>query len=186
MKKIENIEDINEILNLKESKNELEEKVKTECKGFTITDEIIKIDNLKTKVLKYVLYKKRTEQEVRKKFEEEPVEFLEQVIETLKQLKYINDENYIERAITEYIALKDLSIKELIYKLIAKGIKKEDLEIYINNNIEELEEYELRSAINIIKKKLRNEDIIKIKNKLFSKGYKSHIVNKALEELENL
>ena len=61
---------------------------------------------------------------------------------------------------------------------------KEDLEIYINNHIEELEKYELKSAINIIKKKLRNEDIIKIKNKLLSKGYKSHIVNQAIEELE--
>ena len=183
MKKIENIEDINNILNLKNTDKGLEEKNKTGCKGFTITEEIMQIDNLKTKVLKYVLYKKRTEQEIRKKFEEEPIEILDTVIETLKNLKYIDDENYIERAISEYIALKDLSIKELSYKLMAKGIKKEDLENYINNNSEELEEYELKSAINIIKKKLKNEEIVKIKNKLFSKGYKSHIVNQALEEL---
>ena len=183
MKKIKNIEDLNNILNLKKSEDDLEEKKQTGCKGFTITEEIMAIDNLKTKVLKYVLYKKRTEQEVRKKFEEEPVEFLDQVIETLKGLKYIDDENYINRAISEYIALKDLSIKELSYKLIAKGIKKEDLESYISNNWEELEEYELKSAINVIKKKLKNEEIVKIKNKLFSKGYKSHIVNQAIEQL---
>ena len=184
MKKIENIEDLNNILNLKKSENDIEEKKQTECKGFTITEEIMAIDNLKTKVLKYVLYKKRTEQEVRKKFEEEPGEFLDDVIETLKGLRYIDDENYINRAISEYIALKDLSIKELSYKLIAKGIKKEELENYINNHIEELEEYELKSAINVIKKKLKNEEVVKIKNKLYSKGYKPHIVNQAIEELE--
>ena len=184
MKKIENIEDINNILNMKESNDTLEENRQTGCKGFTITDEIMQIDNLKTKVLKYVLYKKRTEQEIRKKFEEEPAEYLDQVIETLRGLKYIDDENYINRAISEYIALKDLSIKELSYKLIVKGIRKEELESYINNHIEELEEYELKSAINIIKKKLKNEEVVKIKNKLYSKGYKSHIVNQAIEELE--
>ena len=146
-------------------------------------EELKEFDNLKTKVLKYVLYKKRTEQEIRKKFEEEPIETLDIVIQTLKSLKYIDDENYIERAISEYLALKDLSIKELGYKLITKGIKKEDLESYINNHREELEEYELKSAINIIKKKYNSEDAIKIKNKLFSKGYKSHIVNQAIEEL---
>ena len=63
MKKIENIEDLNNILNLKKSENDIEEKKQTECKGFTITEEIMAIDNLKTKVLKYVLYKKRTEQD---------------------------------------------------------------------------------------------------------------------------
>lgn len=184
MKKIENIEDINNILNSKIDLNSnLEKQSKNGCKGFTITDEIMAIDNLKTKVLKYVLYKKRTEKEVRKKFEEEPIEFLDKVISILKELKYIDDESYIERAISENISLKDLSIKELSYKLISKGIKKEDVENYINNHREELEEYELKSAINIIRKKLKNEEIVKIKNKLFSKGYKSYTVNMALEEL---
>ena len=29
-----------------------------------------------------------------------------------------------------------------------------------------------------------NEEVVKIKNKLYSKGYNSHIVNQAIEELE--
>ena len=33
-----------------------------------VSNELLEFDQLKTKVLKYVLYKKRTEQEVRKKF----------------------------------------------------------------------------------------------------------------------
>ena len=114
MKKIENIEDLNNILNLKKSEDDLEEKKQTGCKGFTITEEIMAIDNLKTKVLKYVLYKKRTEQEVRKKFEEEPGEFLDDVIETLKGLRYIDDENYINR-----VDLDDDRVQELAGCLVA-------------------------------------------------------------------
>ena len=82
------------------------------------------IDNLKTKVLKYALYKKRTENEIREKFSEEDENLLEDVIENLKELNYINDKDYIERSIQEFIALKSLSIKEVSYKLLQKGIKK--------------------------------------------------------------
>ena len=72
-------------------------------------------DKLKTKVLKYVLYKKRTEKEVRQKFSSSDVNqnMLEDVIENLKENGYISDEKYIERAINEFMALKNLSIFEL-------------------------------------------------------------------------
>ena len=76
------------------------------------------LDNLKTKVLKYALYKKRTENEIREKFSEEDENLLEDVIENLKELNYINDKDYIERSIQEFIALKSLSIKEVSYKLL--------------------------------------------------------------------
>lgn len=82
---------------------------------------IEKFDNAKTRVLKYVLYKKRTEHEVRVKFSnmyEE--EILEDVIAYLKQADYINDLEYIKKA-----------IKETKYKLQQKGISKEDIEKYL-------------------------------------------------------
>ena len=60
-------------------------------------DYVEEFDKLKTKVLKYILFKKRTEQEVRQKFREDSGEMLEDVIEELKELNYINDENYIQR-----------------------------------------------------------------------------------------
>ena len=53
---------------------------------------IEEFDNAKTKVLKYILYKKRSEQEVKQKFSnvmEE--ELLEDVIDYLKEANYIND-----------------------------------------------------------------------------------------------
>ena len=87
-------------------------------------EEFEKFDKMKSKVLKYVLYKKRTEQEVRQKFAKELEEkILNDIIEELKENSYIDDYNYIERAVNEYTNLKSLSIKEIKYKLYSKGIK---------------------------------------------------------------
>ena len=116
---------------------------------------IEEFDEQKTKVLKYILYQKRSEQEIRRKFSSTiDEEMLEDIIEYLKEAKYINDKEYIEKAINNFIALKNLSIKELQYKLLAKGISKNDIEDYIAENREELEQYEIKSAQNIFYKKL--------------------------------
>ena len=49
-------------------------------------EEFEKFDKMKSKVLKYVLYKKRTEQEVRQKFAKELEEnILNDIIEELKE-----------------------------------------------------------------------------------------------------
>ena len=53
-------------------------------------DEIVEFDKLKTQVLKYVLYKKRTEREVRQKFTENTGILLDNVIEYLKQENYFD------------------------------------------------------------------------------------------------
>ena len=133
--------------------------------------EIEEFEVLKTKVLKYVLYKKRTEYEIRHKFSENTGNMLENVIEYLKENNYINDDKYIERAVNEYINLKNLSINELKYKLLSKGIDKNKIEDYIYANWDELVEYEIKSAKAIYIKKERmmeKEEIIIFLNK---KGY---------------
>ena len=49
-------------------------------------------DSAKTKVLKYILYKRRTEHEVRQKFSNiMQEELLDDVIEYLKEANYIDD-----------------------------------------------------------------------------------------------
>ena len=67
-----------------------------------------KIDKLKTKILKYIFYKKRTEEEVLEKFKNEDSDILDETIENLKELGYINDEKYVDRFMHEAIALKTL------------------------------------------------------------------------------
>ena len=114
------------------------------CKaGFTITDEILKEDKLKSQVLKYISYKKRTESEIRQKFADEDQNILENVIYYFKSQNYINEEDYIERSIREFLNLKNLSIKELTYKLLQKGINKKILDDYVFKNKEMLVKYEI-------------------------------------------
>jgi len=120
---------------------------------------IEEFDKEKTRILKYILYKKRTEKEVRRKFSNEIEEnLLEDIIEYLKEAKYINDNDYIERTINNFMILKNLSIKEIQYKLQAKGLTKNQIEDYFSENREELEEYEIKSAKNIANKKSRTMD----------------------------
>ena len=137
-------------------------------------------DKLKTKILKYVMYKKRTEQEIRRKFSEEASEMLEDAIEHLKEIGYINDQNYIERAVSEYINLNNLSIKELKYKLQAKGIQADTIEDYIYNNSDKLEEYEINSARNIIIKKQNAMEEQQLIQFLLKKGYKMDFIKEAI------
>ena len=143
---------------------------------------IEEFDKEKTKVLKYILYKKRTEQEVRNKFSTTIDEnMLEDIIEYLKEAKYINDKEFIEKTINNFMLLKNLSIKEMQYKLIAKGLSKNDVEDYIYENKEELEQYEIKSAENILYKKSISMEQEEIKQYLLKKGYKLENINRAIE-----
>lgn len=144
-------------------------------------EEIEEFDKLKNKVLKYVLYKKRSEAEIRQKFSENAGKMLDNVVEYLKENNYINDNLYIEKTVNEFQRLKNMSIKEIEYKLLAKGIKKDNIDEYIQKNKEELLEYELNSAKKIYMKKqmiMDKEDIIFYLRK---KGYVQDII-KTIEE----
>ena len=144
---------------------------------------IEEFDKAKTKIIKYIIYKKRSENEIRRKYEKEIDEnMLEDIIEYLKEAKYIDDSEYIRKTVNNFIALKNLSIKELKYKLLAKGLNKNDVEDYIYNNKEELEEYEVKSISNIIYKKSASMEQDEIKQYLLKKGYKSDNISKAMEE----
>ena len=115
---------------------------------------IEEFDKEKTRVLKYVLYKKRTEYEVCQKFKNViESNMLEDIIQDLKDNLYINDEDYIERAVSEFMAINTLSLKEIKYKLRSKGVHSNTIDDYIFKNEEELKEYEAKCAEKIVEKK---------------------------------
>ena len=110
---------------------------------------------------------------------------LEDIIEFLKEEKYIDDNDYIRRCIEEFKKLNSLSLKEVTYKLSQKGINKNILDEYIYNNREDLLQYEIDSAKKIIIKKSKaSDDIEDIKNFLYRKGYMSETIVIALDELK--
>ena len=139
-------------------------------------------DQQKSKVMNYILYKKRTEQEVKNKFQSTiQNEMLCDIIEYVKEAGYLDDSDYIQKAVSEFMALKNLSIKELTYKLYAKGISKDKLEDYLYEHKEELEEYEKKSASHIFNKKRNAVEREEIKAYLMKKGYKQDIIKEVVE-----
>ena len=145
-------------------------------------DEIEEFDKLKTQVLKYVLYKKRSEVEIRQKFSKNAGKMLDNVVQYLHDNDYINDDEYIKKSVNEFQRLKNMSIREIEYKLLAKGISKNKIDNYIYQNKEELIDYELQSAKNIYIKKqtvLSKEEIIQYLNK---KGYMSEAISEIEEQ----
>lgn len=147
-------------------------------------DELEEFDKLKTAVLKYVLYKKRSEAEIRQKFSKNAGKMLDNVVQYLQENNYINDDIYIEKAVSEYQRLKNMSIREIEYKLLSKGIDKNKIDSYVFDNKEELLNYEINSAKNILTKKQnllsKDEIIIYLKKK----GYTSNSI-KEIEEVED-
>lgn len=138
---------------------------------------IEEFDKAKTKVMNYIMYKKRTEYEVKNKFEKTLEEnLLNDIIEYVKEAGYLSDSNYIERAVAEFMAIKNLSKKEISYKLYSKGINKNLIEDYFQIHNEELYEYELKSARTIYNKKINIMDEEEITNYLRKKGYKESIL----------
>lgn len=138
----------------------------------------------KTQVMKYILYKKRTESEVRKKFCHTIEEnMLDDIIEYVKEAGYINDKEYIKRLVNEYMALKSMSIREIKNKIYSKGIYADDIEDYLYENKEELESYELKSAEKLANKK-RGMEPQKLKLYLVNKGFDTDTINKVLKDEE--
>ena len=93
----------------------------------------------KTKVMNYITYKKRTIQEVKNKFQNTiQNDLLCDIIEYVKEAGYLNEEDYVKRAVNEFMALKNLSIREMKYKLYQKGLQKEVIEDYFDAHIDEI------------------------------------------------
>ena len=143
-------------------------------------------DKAKSKVLKYILYKKRSKQEVKNKFSSViSNEMLEEIMDELEENGYINDNSYIERAVAEFIALNNLSLKEVKYKLMAKGISSSLIEDYISENEEKMQEYEINSAKNIILKKQNQMTDEEIMTYLLKKGYKTSNIRNAIKKIDD-
>ncbi len=133
-----------------------------------------KFDEEKTRVFKYITYKKRTEQEVRNKFRAQIEEkMLDEIIDYLKEAKYLDDYDFIERQVREYMNLKTMSITEIKYKLATKGIDRKLIEKYIEQNYDELQEYERKCIEKIKSKKAGTMEEQELQQYLYRKGYKT-------------
>ena len=99
---------------------------------------IEEFDKEKSKVMNYIMYKKRTEKEVKNKFQNTiQNDLLCDIISYVKEAGYLSDSDYVRRAVNEFMALKNLSLREIKYKLYTKGVNKEAIEDYFYEHKEE-------------------------------------------------
>lgn len=142
-------------------------------------------DKLRSKVLRYSLYKKRTEKEVHDKFINENQAYMDAIIEFLIEDEYLDENKYIEEYVYESTLLRNQSIKAIEYKLIEKGIDKNKIRQYLSVNDDDLLLYEIKSAKNLLKKR-ENLDAEKNISYLLNKGYRIENIRKAVEELAEI
>lgn len=137
---------------------------------------------LEDKLMKYVVFKKRTESEIKEKCKllKYDDENIDEIIDYLKENDYIDDEKYVERFIQNVIKLKNCSINEIRIDLLKRGIEEYLISKYIN---EELEEFEEKSANVLASKKIKTMDVQKLKRYLLNKGFSYTNVSKAIDNL---
>lgn len=137
------------------------------------------------KIMKYIVFKKRTEEELKNKCKmlKYDDETIEQIVEYLKENGYINDEVYIEKYIKNVTRLKACSIREIKIDLMKKGINEELIDKYITDDLESFEE---KSAKELAIKKSKIGDIEKVKRYLLNKGFSYTNVAKAIDNLADL
>ncbi len=135
------------------------------------------------KLMKYVVFKKRTEMEVRQKCArlEYKEDYIEEIINYLSENKYIDDERYVEKHVNEIMRIKKASIYEIKLDLLRRGIDRDYIENYISAHREELEDFEYKSAKKIVDKKIQTEDIEKIKKYLIGKSYSYKVISNAID-----
>ncbi|MBP3285031.1 MAG: RecX family transcriptional regulator [Clostridia bacterium] len=87
----------------------------------------------RSKAVNYILYKPRTKQEVYRKLMDSEYEekIVQDVVDALIELGYINDEEYTKKFIENQKKVKKLSINMIKLKLKNKGIPEEVIEKYI-------------------------------------------------------
>lgn len=124
----------------------------------------------KEKAVRYLVIARKTEHEVRMKLKKQKFqdEVIDEVIDYLINIGYINDNEYVDAYIRQCMHLLNYSIFEIKQKLLQKGIKK----YIIEEKLEKLKEtnYENELIQKLLNSKLKNMDDIKRKKYLYRRG----------------
>lgn len=134
---------------------------------------------------KYISYKNRTEKEVKDKLLEKDYseEVIENILETLREYNYVNDEKYaidMQKELINFKMYGEYRIRQILFQ---KGINKE-----IVDCLEYDYEKMYNNAIKLLKSKYKNiSPDYKEKQKIFGfltrKGYSYDIIKESYEEV---
>ena len=124
------------------------------------------------KAIRYIGISKKTEYEVIKKLKGLKVtsSVIEQEIEYLKELGYIDDIDYAKSYIKQCSNMQNYSIYEISNKLLQKGVKASIIEQEID--VLKYSDYESKVITKLIEGKLKAYDEMKQRNYLYRRGFK--------------
>ena len=167
-------------------KDELDDKKIEELKSY---DEI----NFGKKVAyRFLNFKPRSEKEVRSKLRSHKLsdESIDKIIDSLKEFKFINDEQYAKMFIESKVSLKPEGRRSLKIRLAQKGIGKETSEKTVEENYtEETEFQKAQDLFKKYKKKVKAKTPLEKKQKcyrhLLSKGFSFDLINRVLKIEDN-
>lgn len=127
----------------------------------------------KEKALRYLVVAKKTENEVRNKLKKSNFDedIIDKVVDYLKDLKYIDDDDYVDAYIRQCMRLQNYSIFEIKNKLLQKGIKKYIIEEKLENLSQT--EYESELINKLVNGKLKNMEPLKQKQYLYRRGFRN-------------
>lgn len=164
------------------TKDELDEK---RIEELTSYDEI----NFGKKVAyRFLNFKPRSEKEVRSKLKGHKLseESINIIIDSLKEFKFINDEQYAKMYIESKISLKPEGRRWLNVRLAQKGIGKETAEKTVEENYSEETEFQKARELYLkYEKKLKDKTTVEKKQKcyrhLLSKGFSFDLINRVMK-----
>lgn len=147
-------------------------------------EEELRYDNFKSRIVRNLLLRLKTEKEVRDKYSryDDSDLYLERAIEEIKEYGYIDDEKYARLYIQDAIILeKRNSIFELKQKLIQKGVSSNYIYNAISENEEKLNELEQKVIKKILYNKRKQEED-KVISYLYRKGFNTRNIQNAVAD----
>ena len=106
---------------------------------------------------------------------------IEQVIERLVELKILNEKHYLE-SLFNYYCRSMFSINKMKNKFYIQGFEKNDVDEFISNAIFENPDLEFDLLVNFVKKKkLKTEDELTLRKKLFQAGFNNENIIRFLK-----
>lgn len=128
-------------------------------------------EEAKEKAVKYLVLALRTETEVRNKLKKLDVEeeVINEVLEYLKRINYIDDSKYVDAYLRQCISIPKYSKFEIKMKLIQKGIDKN----LIEQKLDEFDSYNYEKSLveKLLNGKLKNMEPLKQKAYLYRRGF---------------
>lgn len=124
------------------------------------------------KAIKYIGISKKTEFEVKQKLKRLNIasSVIDEEIEYLKELGFLNDDDYVSSYVKQCEKMLNYSIYEIRNKLLQKGIKASIIEEKIQILIDS--DYEKNVMEKLINGKLKSYDDVKKKTYLYRRGFK--------------